>query len=98
MEYFNEDVIIYLTSYITPAEYNRLSLCSSNIKKIFDKNQNTVLINITNNIENFTLGENKDNYVLRIIENNDTIVGNVPKNLCLISYIKYFLNKNFAKN
>lgn len=97
MKYFNDDVIIYLTKYITPNEYNKLSLCSSNIKKIFDKNQNTVLTNITNNIENFNLSENNNNYILKIIKNNNTFVGNVPKDLCLISYIKYFLNKNIGK-
>tara|TARA_Y100000991_G_C21835700_1_gene290120 strand:+ start:319 stop:615 length:297 start_codon:yes stop_codon:yes gene_type:complete len=98
MKYFNDDIIIYLTKYITPNEYNRLSLCSSNIKKIFDQNQNTVLTNITNNIENFSLIENNNYYTLKIIKNNNTFVGNAPKNICLKNYIKYFLNKYLVEN
>lgn len=98
MKYFNDDLIVYLTKYITPNEYNRLSLCSSSIKKIFDNNQKTVFINITNNIENFNLIENKDIYILKMIKNNNTFVGNVPKDICLISYIKCFLTKNLVKN
>ena len=95
MKYFNDDIIIYLTKYINIGEYINLSFCSSNIKKVFDNNKETVLTNVVNNIDNCNLNKNNKNYVLKIIQGNNTFVGTLPEDLCIVKYIEYFFTEKY---
>ena len=93
MKYFNDDIIINLTRYITIKDYNKLSLCSSSIKKVFDDNKKIIFKNIINNIDNCNLIEGDKYYIIRFTKNNNTFVSQIPDNVCLIDHIKYFFMK-----
>ena len=97
MKYFNDDIIINLTNYITFKDHNRLSLCCSSIKKVFDNNKKIVFKNILNNTHNCSLTERLGYSVIRFVKNNNTFVSHVPGNICLVEYIKHFFMKHKLK-